>query len=84
MIRADATSCPECGSDASTGWKDADEIEADCVSLPETELADEDYAAFLERDEQLQPARDPTARRRGIIGGLLLAILMIYILSKIL
>jgi hypothetical protein len=27
--------CPECGSDANTGWKEADEIDYQAVDLPE-------------------------------------------------
>ncbi len=27
--------CPECGSDANTGWKDADEIDYQAVDLPD-------------------------------------------------
>lgn len=29
--------CPECGSDAETGWKDQEEIDYESVELPEPE-----------------------------------------------
>jgi hypothetical protein len=31
--------CPECGSDAETGWKTQSEIDYESVELPETESA---------------------------------------------
>ncbi len=29
--------CPECGSDAETGWKDAEEIDYQSIELPDDE-----------------------------------------------
>jgi hypothetical protein len=31
--------CPECGSDASTGWRSADEIVENSIDLPDERLA---------------------------------------------
>ncbi|MEE2711332.1 MAG: hypothetical protein VX913_01025 [Planctomycetota bacterium] len=53
-FRAGRPSCPHCGSDIRTGWKDADEIEATSVELGG--MNDDAYADFLER-EGLTPAQ---------------------------
>lgn len=34
-VAANARACRECGSDASTGWKDADEIDYQSVEIPD-------------------------------------------------
>ena len=34
-FRAGKLACPECGSDAQTGWKDAEEIEYQSVEIPD-------------------------------------------------
>ncbi len=36
MFRAGRLACPECGSDAETGWKDAEEIDYMSVEIPDT------------------------------------------------
>ncbi len=33
--------CPECGSDASTGWRDAEEIDYQSVEIPDAWPGDE-------------------------------------------
>ena len=38
-----AKSCRECGSDASTGWQDEDELDAASVDLPQGYARDEDH-----------------------------------------
>lgn len=35
-FKADRLACPECGSDANTGWRDADEIDYQSVEIPDT------------------------------------------------
>ena len=35
VFRAGRLACPECGSDANTGWKSADEIEYQSVEIPD-------------------------------------------------
>jgi hypothetical protein len=35
MFRAGKAACPHCGSDAETGWADADEIEYQSVEIPD-------------------------------------------------
>ena len=47
-------SCPHCGSDSQTGWKDADEIEATSVELGG--MDDDAYQDLLKR-EGLAPER---------------------------
>lgn len=47
-VRDGALACPDCGSDASTGWSPDADVES--VDLPETELGEEDYGAFLDRE----------------------------------
>ena len=37
VIAAGRLACPECGSDASTGWKSAEEIDYQAVELPDDE-----------------------------------------------
>ena len=41
-IPRDARSCPECGADERTGWRDTGEIEYGALDLPESAYADED------------------------------------------
>jgi len=36
-LRASALACPECGSDARTGWADEEEIQYQSVDLPDLE-----------------------------------------------
>lgn len=47
-FRAGRPSCPHCGSDAQTGWKDDDAIEAESVELGG--MDDDAYQDFLERE----------------------------------
>lgn len=44
-VDSGAKSCRECGSDASTGWQDEDEIAATRVDLPQGYSRDEDHPA---------------------------------------
>ncbi len=36
QFRAGRLACPECGSDAKTGWRDAEDIEYQSVEIPDT------------------------------------------------
>jgi hypothetical protein len=47
-FRRGRRSCPHCGSDAETGWKDEDEIQAESVELGG--MSDDAYADFLARE----------------------------------
>jgi hypothetical protein len=35
-FKAGRPACPECGSDAQTGWRDAEEIDYQSVEIPDT------------------------------------------------
>ena len=63
---ADRLSCPECGSDAETGWKPPDEIEYQSVELPE-------------RDEEPREKNNAAATVR--VGLVLLLILVLVLLG---
>ena len=41
-FRAGRLACPECGSDAETGWKSSEEIDYQSVELPDDEWVDPD------------------------------------------
>ena len=36
QFRAGRLACPECGSDANTGWRDAEDIDYQSVEIPDT------------------------------------------------
>ena len=43
-FKAGRLACPECGSDANTGWKSQAEIDYQSVEVPDSYPADLDYA----------------------------------------
>jgi hypothetical protein len=69
-FKAGRLACPECGSDAATGWRDAEEIDVRSVEIPDT------Y-------EELVGGAAPRRRRRWtvIVALLLLVALLPYLLS---
>jgi hypothetical protein len=64
-----ARSCPECGADEQTGWRDNDATRYDGLDLPETAFAEEDASAT---------EKPPTAPRWlwPCVGALLIAALV--------
>lgn len=76
-FRSTRPSCPHCGSDARTGWKDADEIQAESVDLGT--MDDEAYDEFLEREGLVDEPR--RTDRKGPNWGLALLGFLIIIVS---
>ena len=81
-FRSSRPSCPHCGSDAQTGWKDDDEIDAASVDLGT--MDDEGYEDFLRREGL---AEEPTDRPNSgprwglaLLGILIVIVSVIYIL----
>lgn len=73
-VAAGAKVCRECGSDASTGWKDQDEIDYAQVDLPDG------YRDSARDSEELPPAGTPAWVRwtalvvvAAMVGALLFA-----------
>ena len=82
-FRAARPSCPHCGSDRDTGWKDGDEIDAASVEI--ATMDDEGYEAFL-REEGLatDPANSSKSSIRlalALLGFLILCLAVLYILK---
>ena len=78
-FRSGRPSCPHCGSDKATGWKNADEIEATSVDLGT--MDDEAYDDFLEREGLAEPAAAPRQTwPLAIIGFIIVIISVCYIL----
>ncbi|MEM7309873.1 MAG: zinc ribbon domain-containing protein [Planctomycetota bacterium] len=69
-LRASATFCRECGSDARTGWSD----EAESTGQADLGLDDFDYEAYLER-ELGTPAAGSRRWVRWLLAAMLVPIL---------
>ena len=66
-----ARSCPECGADERTGWREQDP--ADGLDLPDDEDTAEAHARFLRELDEHQGTRAP---RRLLIWGISAAIII--------
>ncbi len=75
-FRQGRLSCPHCGSDSRTGWKGADEIEAESVELGG--MDDDAYSDFLER-EGLSDSVTPRGHLARNLIALALAALLAWI-----
>lgn len=73
---AGRASCPHCGSDAETGWRE--ESDPDTAAVAEDLLySDDDYADFLRREglgHAAPPRTPPDSFRRAVVFLLVLAL----------
>jgi len=77
-FREGRISCPHCGADAETGWKeDAEDLS---IELPETSLSDDDYADLLRREG----LSEGVSKARNLRGLIILAILLALLLPTLL
>lgn len=81
-VKKEACFCPECGSDASTGW--ARDTGADSLELPERGFEDDDYQAFLEREGLRAPPAKNRWKRALLVAVVLLTVagMLLFILGR--
>jgi ribosomal protein L40E len=81
QIAARAKACRECGSDAETGWKDADELDLAAVELPEFDA--DDYQAVIDDIEGRSAARVRQPRWIVWVTWLvLLALILLFVFAR--
>ena len=70
-VPANATACPECGSDERTGWSDSARV--DGLDLPDEAF---DYEEFVARELEGRNPRPRFHRVRWIVAVLMLLIMV--------
>lgn len=70
LFRAGRPACPECGSDAETGWREADDIDYLSVEIPDG----------LDAPDRPSPRR--SAAVAAIVVLLLLAFVWVFVLGR--
>lgn len=68
--------CPHCGSDAETGWKSEEEIEAASVDADAGELGEQDYRDFLAAEGLGPPETAPQDAPSGPLMPLIVIVLL--------
>jgi hypothetical protein len=78
-VNAGALACRACGSDAETGWRAEEELEAAAMDLPAPLLSEDEYEEVLVREGLVAPA--PPPRRAKWPAWMALGMILAIVLS---